>query len=254
MLCSLVLSFILGLIAIPILKRIKAGQPILKYVETHKDKSGTPTMGGLFFITSASVIYLIFAGVNNRLAIVSLTIGIAYMLVGFLDDFIKIKLSRNEGLKPYQKIIFQMLIAVFAGVFAYVNGITDFFVPFSNSSVNLGWFTIPLVAIIFLAITNSVNLTDGLDGLAGGVSAVYLLFISVIIFLQIQTFSLLFPSEYESLILLSFCLIGGISGFLIFNVSKAKIFMGDTGSLSLGGFIGAISIFSSNSFFIPIIA
>ena len=247
MLCSLVLSFILGLIAIPILKRIKAGQPILKYVETHKEKSGTPTMGGLFFITSASVIYLIFAGVNNRLAIVSLTIGIAYMLVGFLDDFIKIKLSRNEGLKPYQKIIFQTLIAVFAGVFAYVNGITDFFVPFSKTSVNIGWFTIPLVALIFLAITNSVNLTDGLDGLAGGVSVVYLIFISVIIFLQIQTFSLLFPSEYESLILLSFCLIGGISGFLIFNVSKAKIFMGDTGSLSLGGFIGAISIFSSNS-------
>ena len=107
MLCSLVLSFILGLIAIPILKRIKAGQPILKYVETHKEKSGTPTMGGLFFITSASVIYLIFAGVNNRLAIVSLTIGIAYMLVGFLDDFIKIKLSRKVSI---QKVYFMVLI------------------------------------------------------------------------------------------------------------------------------------------------
>ena len=120
-------------------------------------------------------------------------------------------------------------------------------------SVNLGLWTIPFAAFIFLAITNSVNLTDGLDGLAGGVSTVYLVFIAILIVMESSALRAGdIPDEYQSLILLSVCLIGAIAGFLVFNVSRAKVFMGDTGSLSLGGFIGAVSIFSSNSFFIPL--
>jgi len=254
-LISFVLSFISGILLIPILKKIKAGQTVLKYVETHKDKNGTPTMGGLFFIIPSMVVFLLYGGANGRIALVALSIGLAFMLVGFLDDFIKVKFKRNEGLKAYQKIIFQFGIAILSGVFAFRNGITLFHIPFSNINVDLQVFTIPIVAVIFIAITNSVNLTDGLDGLAGSVSAVYLFFITVLISAQCVALKYMYLKieEYERLKLLSVCLIGGILAFLIFNTSKAKVFMGDTGSLSLGGFIGAISIFSSNSFFIPII-
>ncbi len=254
-LSSFLLSVILGIITIPFLKRIKCGQPVLKYVEEHKQKNGTPTMGGLFFIVSAILIYFIFGGGSGRLGVVSVTIGFSFMLIGLLDDYIKIRFKKNEGLKSYQKIIFQTAVAIVAGVFAYKNGITIFYVPFVKDTVDLGYFTIPLVTLIFVAITNSVNLTDGLDGLAGSVSVVYLIFISILIGIELTVFQNIYtrPEEYKKLILLSVTLIGGILGFLLFNVNRASVFMGDTGSLSLGGFLGAISIFSSNSFFIVII-
>lgn len=251
----LTLSIILGLIVIPILKKIKVGQPIYEYVNTHKDKNGTPTMGGLFFILPCSFIFLFLKGENALMAVVAMTIGVAFMTVGFIDDFIKIKYKKNQGLKAYQKIIFQISIAIVAGVFAYKNSLTIFHIPFFNGDVNLGFWTIPIVAIIFIAMTNSVNLTDGLDGLASNVSVVYLVAISLLIYIQITTKNSIYliNAEYENLILLSCCLIGGLMGFLLFNTSKASVFMGDTGSLSLGGFLAAISIFSSNSFFIPIV-
>lgn len=248
---SLVITLISGRFIIPILKKIKAGQTVLKYVETHKDKNGTPTMGGLFFVLSATVIFIAFGGYVGRVAIVCLSIGLAFLIVGFIDDFIKIRFHQNEGLKAYQKIIFQFSIAIVAGVFAYKNSITLFNLPFVNTSIELGIWTIPIVSIIFIAITNSVNLTDGLDGLAGSVSAVYLVSISALILLQ--TSYSLSNIEKQQILLLSFCLLGSVLGFLFYNTNKASVFMGDTGSLSLGGFLGAISIFSSNSFFIPII-
>ena len=254
-LTALTLSYALGLVTIPFLRRLKAGQPIYEYVKEHKDKSGTPTMGGLFFVVAAIIAFIFFGGANGRIAVVSASIGVAYMLVGFIDDFIKIKYKTNEGLRPYQKIIFQLFIAVFAGVFVWHNGLTVFYIPFVASSTDLGFFAVIIVAVIFLAVTNSVNLTDGLDGLAGSVSAAYLIVLICLISLQIDKFSELYllPQEYEYMNILSASVVGAILGFLIFNQSKAKVFMGDTGSLSLGGFIGAISIFSSNSFFIPVI-
>ncbi len=249
------LSCILGFITIPFLKKLKAGQPIYEYVKEHKEKDGTPTMGGLFFIVAAVITFILFGGANSRIAVVSASIGVAYMLVGFIDDFIKIKYKTNEGLRPYQKIIFQLFIAVFAGVFVWHNGITVFYLPFASKSVDLGLFAMIIVPVIFLAITNSVNLTDGLDGLSGSVSVAYLISFICLIAVQIEKFEALYllPAEYEYLKILSVSLVGAILGFLVFNHSKAKVFMGDTGSLSLGGFIGAISVFSSNSFFIPII-
>ena len=252
---SLILSFIAGLIVIPLLKKIKAGQPVLKYVETHKDKNGTPTMGGLFFILSSVLVFFVIGGMSGRIATVSVSIGVAFMAVGFIDDFIKIRFHRNEGLKAYQKIIFQTAIAVLAGVFSYRNGITCFNLPFGSLMLNLGVWTIPIVAIIFIAITNCVNLTDGLDGLAGGVSSVYLIMLAFLISMQwrVKFGTETLGEEYDKLVLLSCCIFGGLLAFLVFNTSKARVFMGDTGSLSLGGFLGAISIFSSNSFFIPIL-
>lgn len=252
---SLFLTFIMGLLLIPRLRRLKAGQPILKYVETHKDKSGTPTMGGLFFIISSCISYLLLNGVGNRIAMVSIVICLSFMVVGFLDDFIKIKLKHNEGLKAYQKISFLFIIALIAGVFAYKNGLIIFFIPFSLDVVVLGYWTIPLVMLVFVSITNSVNLTDGLDGLASSSSIVYLFFLSIIIYLEFNFTGGVYLTEENaiSLMRISFCFIGGLLGFLIFNVNKAKVFMGDTGSLALGGLIGTISVFSLNSFMIPIL-
>ena len=254
-LLSLSLSIVLGFFVIPLLRKIKAGQTVLKYVEEHKEKNGTPTMGGLFFIVPSVIIFALFGGINGRMALVSMTIGLAFLVVGFLDDFIKVKFKRNEGLKAYQKILFQGAIALVAGVFAYLNGITLFHLPFSNKNIDLGVLTIPFVSLIFIASTNCVNLTDGLDGLAGGTSAVYLIVMTILIGIQSKSlgYMYLMVEEYNNLQLLAVCLTGGILAFLVFNVSKARVFMGDTGSLSLGGFIAGISIFSSNSFFIPII-
>ena len=255
LLFCLLLTIITGYVTIPILKRLKAGQTILSYVKSHDKKNGTPTMGGLFFIIPTAIIFLIFGGGQSQISLVALSVGIAFMIVGFLDDFIKVRYKKNEGLKAYQKIIFQFAVAIIVGVYCYNNGITRFYVPFVNGEINLGIFTIPIVIIILLAITNSVNLTDGLDGLAGQVSCVYLVFLCALIFAQYESLKVLYlgAEEYHNLLLLSTCLIGGVLGFLLFNVSKARVFMGDTGSLSLGGFLGAISIFSLNGFFIPLL-
>jgi phospho-N-acetylmuramoyl-pentapeptide-transferase len=177
------------------------------------------------------------------------------MLVGFMDDFIKIKIKDNQGLKPYQKIIFQLGIALISGFFAYRNGLTYFYIPFSKNTINLGFWTIPFVSLIFIAITNSVNLTDGLDSLASSVSIVYLTFLSIIIYLQARAtgFNSFVNSENQGIILLSICFVGGLIGFLVFNVNKASVFMGDTGSLALGGLVGSVSVFSANSLFIPLL-
>ncbi len=258
LLLSVVVAFFVALAAgfatIPLLKKIKAGQTILKYVKTHESKNGTPTMGGLFFILSATFVFLIFKGFRGNAATVSMALGLFYLLIGFLDDFLKIKFSRNEGLKPYQKIVFQTAVSLIAGAYAYRNGLTSFYVPFFKISVDVGFFIIPLAAFILIAITNSVNLTDGLDGLAGGVSLFYLLGIIALIHTETLFFGYEYTKEeYEGIYLLSCCLIGAIAAFLVFNVNKAAVFMGDTGSLSLGGFIGAISLFSGNGLFIPIL-
>lgn len=254
-LISFFATIVSGKIAIPLLNKLKAGQPILSYVKEHEKKVGTPTMGGLFFIIPAFIAFIVFSEVNKRLSIVCLVIGLAFMIVGFLDDFLKIKNKENQGLKPYQKIVFQLFIAVFAGFFAYKNNLSIMFIPFIKKSFDIGIFCVPFYALIFIAITNSVNLTDGLDGLASSVSAVYLLFISIIIAIEISVFDFMYldEKEYRNLIILSVCMIGGLLGFLFFNTNKASIFMGDTGSLALGGIIGAVSIFSSNALFIPIV-
>ena len=251
-----ILSVICGYLSIPILRKVKAGQPILHYVKTHESKNGTPTMGGLFFILPSAIIFVVLGGLKSNLSAVVLSIGLAYLIVGFLDDFIKVRFKKNEGLKAYQKIIFQICIAIIAGIYAKNNGFSTFYLPFLNGQVKIeGIMLVIVVSIIFLAITNSVNLTDGLDGLAGQVSWIYLAFLVVLTYVQREKMSILFldTEEYDNLILLSVCLIGGILGFLFFNVSKARVFMGDTGSLSLGGFIGGLSIFSLNSFFIPLL-
>lgn len=247
LLLTFLLSILFNVIGIKRLKKLNAGQTVLKYVEEHKSKNGTPTMGGLFFTFASIIIFMAFNGFSFNYAFVSSVIVFAYMCVGFLDDFIKIKFKQNEGLKPYQKIIFQFSIAVISAIYSYRNGLTDFYLPFSAKQINLGWFSIPLIIFVFIAVTNCVNLTDGLDGLAGSVSVVYLFFLSTICILQSGV------DNYGGLPSLNYAFIGGVLAFLMFNCNKASIFMGDTGSLALGGLIASTSIFSKNCLIVPIL-
>ena len=235
-------SALLLMIILPLLRRLKAGQYILGYVKEHKSKSGTPTMGGLAFITAIIVVGLCLLGVRDSKVNLTLAITGGFTVVGFLDDFLKIYRKENEGLKPYQKIIFQVLIAAIAAAYCYVNGLTYLKIPFgSGAQFNISWGIIPLVILIFIATVNCVNLTDGLDGLAGGTSSAYLFIFGIMLYIQ-----------GSNLAALCFVAVGAVAAFLVFNVNKASIFMGDTGSLALGGLISCVSVFSSNSLYILI--
>ena len=255
LLTSIILSIILGLIFIPLLKKINGFQPILKYVKEHFNKSGTPTMGGVFFIIATLITFIIFNKGSNRLSVTALAVGVAFSIVGFIDDFIKIKFKRNEGLTPLQKILFQTSISVIVCVFSYQSGIINVYVPFINLFVNLGFFTAILNFFAFLGAVNSVNLTDGLDGLCASTSIVYLIAITVLISVEIKLNTNLYVnlSEYENLKILALSLAGALIGYLVFNVNKASVFMGDTGSLAIGGFIASISVFSSNVLYLFVI-
>lgn len=241
-LCGFIASVLLLMLILPLLKRLKAGQYILGYVKEHEKKSGTPTMGGLAFICAIIIVGFCMLGFGGGEANLTIAVTAAFMVVGFLDDFLKIFHKENEGLKPYQKIIFQTAIATVAALFCWFNGKTFLNVPFIGKSVDIGWGIIPLVIFIFTATVNCVNLTDGLDGLAGGTSCAYLLILGIMLCMSGVSYGVL-----------CFIGIGAVAAFLVFNTNKAAIFMGDTGSLALGGFISCLSVFSSNSLYIPLV-
>ena len=254
-LISILLTVFLGFLILPFLKRLKIGQPILKYVEEHAKKSGTPTMGGLFFMIASTVLVFIFSSGKNRLGVLALSISLAFMLVGFIDDFIKIKFRKNEGLTARQKLTFQIVISLIASYFAYESGLDFLYLPFTAKKVTLGVFSIFVNALIFVATVNAVNLTDGLDGLCASVSAVYFTVIAIVILLQIKLNNELYVviTEYKNVSLYSIILAGSMLGYLLFNTQKASVFMGDTGSLAIGGAISSISIFTGNTLFIPVL-
>lgn len=233
-------------------RRLKIGQPILHYVDNHKGKSGTPTMGGIGFILATVVAALVVSEGERTLLLIALTVTVGYGIIGFLDDFIKVHFKRNEGLTPLQKLVFQLLIAAIVAAVAYMHPHVGsvFLVPFTLKPVDLGWFSIPIFVILFLAMTNSVNLTDGLDGLASGVTVVYLLFFSAV--MSVAAASMV-GAEYRNLLYMCGALMGALCGFLCFNGYPAKIFMGDTGSLALGGGLACLSVISRLEFIVPII-
>lgn len=241
-LAAFFLSLVLCLLITPLLRRLKAGQYILGYVKEHKDKSGTPTMGGLAFVCAAVAVSLIFCGVNNSAVNLTLVITAGFCLIGFIDDFLKIYRKDNLGLKPYQKIVFQCAIAAIAAVYCYLNDLTSINIPFSSLSLDVSWGIIPIVIFIFLATVNCVNLTDGLDGLAGGTSLAYLFCMGALI-----------AAAGTGWFAVPFSMCGALAAFLIFNTNRASVFMGDTGSLALGSFISCVSVFSRNALYIPII-
>lgn len=242
-----VISFLFACLFAPLVisvcKKLKASQTILHYVDKHAGKQGTPTMGGVIFL-AAMLVGLCFLLPEQRFtSIFLILVTLSYGLLGFLDDFIKIRYRHNEGLRPYQKIIGQFGLALIVSLYIYFSGRTS--LNFFGITFDIGAFIIPLVILVLIATTNSVNLTDGLDGLAGGVSFVYLLIFGILL-------TLFNSIEMSNLAIITFSLCGGLLGFLMFNCFPAKIFMGDTGSLALGGFIGTVAVLTGLELILPI--
>ena len=244
---ALITAFGLGLVAcrllIPLLRKWKAGQNVLSYVKEHKSKGGTPTMGGLAFVFSALVACAI-AGVSSSVAVAVCAIGLAFMAVGFLDDFLKCKRRENLGLRAWQKLALQAGIAFVAGVLVYRQGVTELYIPFTKEKIGLGIWVMPIAVFVFLATVNAVNLTDGLDGLAAGVSVPFFGGLALLIGMQ---------NGDTDLGKIGVALTGALMAYLWFNTSPASVFMGDTGSLALGGFAAGIATFSGNTLYVPIL-
>ncbi len=253
------LSLVVSPFVISLIKHENVKQVILHYVEEHKGKSGTPTMGGIIFLIAIPIVALVCLGENSSLAKVSILIFVAYGIVGFLDDFLKIKFKRNLGLRAYQKIIFQLAISILAGFFVYNNSFLGgtIIIPFTKITVDIGWWIIPLVAIVFLATTNSVNLTDGLDGLAGSTTFAYLISFIGLIFVLLSTVfagsSEVFVGELKNMAAISSVAVGVLLAFLVFNCFPAKIFMGDTGSLALGSLVACTAVMTKTILYLLIL-
>ena len=240
---ALAFSLLLAPLVISVCKKLKASQSILHYVDKHAQKEGTPTMGGFIFLLAMLVGIFFLISEQRFSSFFLILVTLSYALLGFLDDFLKVHFHHNEGLKPYQKIIGQFGLALIVALYIYFSGRTS--LNFFGLTFDIGLFIIPLVILVLLATTNSVNLTDGLDGLAGGVSFVYLLIFGIILTLATNV-------EMNNLALVTFSLCGGLLGFLVVNSYPAKIFMGDTGSLALGGFIGTLAVLTGLELILPI--
>ena len=236
------LSSTLGIILIPFLKRLKAGQNISIYLQrTHKNKQGTPTMGGLIFIIPTIFITIILLLLNklnfNYTLLIIIFTFLSYGIIGFIDDYLIIKKHNNKGLSKWQKLIMQIIVAiVFFYLFMKGGNEPLLWIHSIHFKLNIGFLYGIFILFILVAASNAVNLTDGLDGLAAG--------LSIICFI---TFGILswyadWLDGYEDIAILAFLIVGCLLGFLIFNINPAKIFMGDTGSLALGATIGAYAI------------
>lgn len=243
-------AVVMGLILIPILKSCKFGQHISAFVGSeHRAKEGTPTMGGLIFILPTVLITIVLAlcgyiNFTNDLWIVLITF-IGYALIGFVDDFLKIKKGQNEGLTDLQKLAFQLVIALlFFFLYMRNGGQTSLTIGTLGIHIEMDWFYGIFILFILIGASNAVNITDGLDGLAGGLAAIAFLAYGLIA---------LFVG-HQDLGLFTFLLVGCLLGFLIYNSYPAKVFMGDTGSLALGGVMAAIAILTHREITLLVVA
>ena len=239
-------------------KRKQASQTILGYVENHKEKNGTLTMGGVVFMITTLVLSFFFLNFNTCWFI-CLLVSVFFGVLGLMDDYIKIKFKQNLGLKAYQKIIGQVGISLIFAIYVYFSTQGgQIFLPFSEKVIDIGFWIIPLIVLVMVATTNSVNLTDGLDGLAGNVTNIYLIFFVIIItilqnnlYMSGETGAII--QKFSDIRVLSMLFVGALLGFLMFNTNNASIFMGDAGSLCLGGFVGASACVLGQALLIPIL-
>lgn len=232
------MTLLLGPIFIPILRRLKFGQTVRDDgPSTHLKKTGTPTMGGIFFLLPLIVLAIYYSVEYPKiLPLVLATIG--FGAVGFVDDFIKVVRKRKDGLYPRQKTFGLILVAtVYTFYMVYGTDLgTDIIIPFKGMDATFAlpeWIYIPFTIIFLYAVTNSVNLTDGVDGLCAGVTLIILVFFTIVALSQ---------GEWDYIKLFSALVAGGSLGFLAYNTYPARVFMGDTGSLALGGAVGVIAI------------
>lgn len=253
MMISFILAVLFGIFLIPILKKLKASQRVSIYVsEMHKQKDGTPTMGGLIFIVPVivTVIILYLLGkihFSYNLFIIVFTF-LSYSLIGFLDDYLIIKRHNNKGLTEIQKLLLQIIVAIIF-FYLFMKGGNEplLWIRSINLKLELGWLYGLFILLILVSSSNAVNITDGLDGLAGGLSVIAFLTFGII------AWSTGWLEGYEDIAVFCFILIGGVLGFLIFNLNPAKVFMGDTGSLSLGATLGAVAIITRYEFLLILV-
>ena len=246
---SVVFSFLL----IPFLRKIKAGQSINSYLRfSHKNKEGTPTMGGLVFAFSVIItIILLFLldkiHFSYTLLIIFFTL-ISYTIIGFIDDYLIIKRHNNKGLTKSGKFLMQTVVAtIFFYLFMKAGNEPLLWIHTIHFKLNIGFFYGLFILFVLVAASNAVNLTDGLDGLATGLSLICFLTFGII------SWNTGWLEGYEDIAVLAFVMAGSLLGFLIFNVNPAKIFMGDTGSLALGATIGAYAIMTRHEVLLIII-
>ncbi len=256
---AFLITWIAGIFLIPLLHKLKYGQTILDIgPKWHKaKKEGTPTMGGISFILAVCLCFAVgmvvfaltgtdFSGAGKRELVVSVSgmvMAVLFGFVGFLDDFIKVRKKRNEGLTPIQKIFFQVLIiaAYFATI--YISGFASTVITFPGGAQwEMGLFYYPVMGLGILYIVNAVNLTDGIDGLCSSVTVIYAAAFAVI--------SGIFGFFGHTL--LAFSTAGALLGFLIWNFPPAKVFMGDTGSMFLGGVVCALGVGCKTEFLMVI--
>lgn len=261
------LTVLAGKIMIPVLRAKKLNQPINSYVAEHASKSGTPTMGGICFIIASLVVMLVWvllesggyigkfgkAGALVPLAL-TLCLGVGNAMIGFIDDYKKLVKKENEGLSEVQKLILQIIVAA---AYLFMMGLTDnlptsFHIPFSNIHIQLGFFAYPIYLLVIVGFVNSTNITDGLDGLASSVGIAVAAGIVCMSILSVRWFLVTAPVSDRYTAVVGASLLGALLGFLVFNHYPAKVFMGDTGSLYIGGIIMGCAI-SSGEFLAVVI-
>jgi phospho-N-acetylmuramoyl-pentapeptide-transferase len=229
------ISILEGPIIIPILHKLKFGQSIREDgPKSHQKKTGTPTMGGIIFILSSFITMALVVKKPGDEAMIALYAFVAFGVIGALDDGLKIIRKKNLGLRAYQKMILLLGVSGWFAYYASTNPYigTSIIVPFAHKTWNLGWFYIPFIIFYFTAVTNAVNLTDGLDGLATSITLLVMTFFALVSFAM---------GHYTLAI---FCAVvaGALLGFLRYNAFPAGVFMGDTGSLALGGAVAAVAL------------
>lgn len=248
-----VLSIITGVILIPLLRKLHFGQSVsLTLGERHLKKNGTPTIGGLIFIipTIISLLLLWFRGsieMTSNLMIV-LFVFISYALLGLADDLLKIVFKNNKGLSIMFKLLMQTIIAlVFFYIFIRNGGVPEIRISAINLYIYMGWTYGLFILFLLVGSSNAVNITDGLDGLAGGLSAIAFLAYGLI------AWNTTWLAGYQEIAIFCFVLVGSLLGFLVFNTHPAKVFMGDTGSLALGGSLAAIAILTRHELSLAVV-
>lgn len=241
---AFLLALFVGPLLIPILRKLKFGQQVrTDGPQGHLKKQGTPTMGGIIILLALSLATLRFAEKNSELLIL-LTASLGFGLIGFLDDYIKIVFKRSLGLTAKQKLLGQLIVSAAVCVMLYrINHPTDLSIPLTNIHIPLGWFYFPFVIIMMLAVSNAVNFTDGLDGLLSGTSAIAF---GAYVVIAIKLHS-------PETAIFSAAMVGAVLGFLVYNAHPAKVFMGDTGSLGIGGGLAAVAVLTKAELLVIII-
>ncbi|MDK2991746.1 MAG: phospho-N-acetylmuramoyl-pentapeptide-transferase [Clostridiales bacterium] len=256
---AFIICLISGPIIIPMLRRWKFGQVVREEgPKTHLAKTGTPTMGGVFMVPAIIIAAFLAAQGNYEMMLVAVLITLGYGLIGFIDDFIKVAMRRSLGLRAYQKLIGQIGIALIFAIYAANNPDigTVWRIPFSEAQWNLGWLFIPITVFVVVGTTNSVNLTDGIDGLAASVTlvvaATFALIYNAFDTIESAQGQAYMAVNMHNMAVYAGAVAGGCLGFLLFNTHPAKVFMGDTGSMALGGAVAAMAVISRSPLFLII--